>query len=160
MLKSFNNSPNIFTSSYGFRILDQNGKLVYQDEAAIKDIVPLDEKNFAFASSGSCGFISLGKTKTDWTQIFKTDIVYHHQFTLLNKVRGKSVVFDENKQRILFATNKGLFSVNKFGTKEILENNKSLYLSRLVKFKNEILALTQNNKLLKIEIEACFTSVF
>jgi hypothetical protein len=53
--------------------------------------------------------------------------------------------------REFFLTNKGLFSVNKFGTKEILENNKSLYLSRLVKFKNEILALTQNNKLLKIE---------
>lgn len=151
MIRTFENIPKIFVSSYGFRVLDSSGKIFYDDEAAIKDIVPLDEKNFAFASSGSCGFISLGKTKTDWTQIFKTDIVYHHQFTLLNKVRGKSVVFDENKQRILFATNKGLFSVNKFGTKEILENNKSLYLSRLVKFKNEILALTQNNKLLKIE---------
>lgn len=151
MIRTFENIPKIFVSSYGFRVLDGSGKIFYDDEAAIKDIFPLDEKNFAFASSGSCGFISLGKTKTDWTQVFKTDIVYHHQFTLLNKVRGKSVVFDENKQRILFATNKGLFSVNKFGTKEILENNKSLYLSRLVKFKNEILALTQNNKLLKIE---------
>lgn len=151
MIRTFENIPQIFVSSYGFRVLDSSGKIFYDDEAAIKDIVPLDEKNFAFASSGSCGFISLGKNKTDWTQIFKTDIVYHQQFTLLNKVRGKSVVFDENKQRILFATNKGLFSVNKFGTKEILENNKSLYLSRLVKFKNEILALTQNNKLLKIE---------
>lgn len=151
MIRTFENIPQIFVSSYGFRVLDGSGKIFYDDEAAIKDIVPLDEKNFAFASSGSCGFISLGKTKTDWTQIFKTDIVYHQQFTLLNKVRGKSVVFDENKQRILFATNKGLFSVNKFGTKEILENNKYLYLSRLVKFKNEILALTQNNKLLKIE---------
>lgn len=151
MIRTFENIPQIFVSSYGFRVLDSSGKIFYDDEAAIKDIVPLDEKNFAFASSGSCGFISLGKTKTDWTQIFKTDIVYHHQFTLLNKVRGKSVIFDENKQRILFATNKGLFSVNKFGTKEILENNKSLYLSRLVKFENEILALTQNNKLLKIE---------
>ena len=151
MIRTFENIPQIFVSSYGFRVLDSSGKIFYDDEAAIKDIVPLDEKNFAFASSGSCGFISLGKTKTDWTQIFKTDIVYHQQFTLLNKVRGKSVVFDENKQRILFATNKGLFSVNKFGTKEILENNKSLYLSRLVIFKNEILALTQNNKLLKIE---------
>jgi hypothetical protein len=102
MIRTFENIPKIFVSSYGFRVLDSSGKIFYDDEAAIKDIVPLDEKNFAFASSGSCGFISLGKTKTDWTQIFKTDIVYHQQFTLLNKVRGKSVVFDENKQRILF----------------------------------------------------------
>jgi hypothetical protein len=63
MIRTFENIPQIFVSSYGFRVLDSSGKIFYDDEAAIKDIVPLDEKNFAFASSGSCGFISLGKLK-------------------------------------------------------------------------------------------------
>lgn len=151
LLKSFNNSPNIFTSSYGFRILDQNGKLVYQDEAAIKDIDPLDEKNFAFAASGTCGFLSFGKTKTDWKKIFPPQITLGTQNTLINKVRGKSVVFDAENLRLYFATNKGLFVVSKNKTQEILYRGKSVYISRLVQYGSRIFALTQNNKLLQVK---------
>ena len=151
MLKSFNNSPNIFTSSYGFRILDQNGKLVYQDEAAIKDIAPLDEKNFAFAASGTCGFLSFGNTKTDWKKIFLPQIILGTQNTLINKVRGKSVVFDAENLRLYFATNKGLFVVSKNKTQEILYRGKSVYISRLVQYSSQIFALTQNNKLLQVK---------
>ena len=151
LLRSFNNSPNIFTSSYGFRILDQNGKLVYQDEAAIKDIVPLDEKNFTFAASGTCGFLSFGKTKTDWKKIFPPQITLGAQNTLINKVRGKSVVFDAENLRLYFATNKGLFVVSKNKTQEILYRGKSLYISRLVQYGSQIFALTQNNKLLQVK---------
>ena len=151
LLRSFNNSPNIFTSSYGFRILDPNGKLVYQDEAAIKDIVPLDEKNFAFAASGTCGFLSFGNTKTDWKKIFPPQIILGTQNTLINKVRGKSVVFDAENLRLYFATNKGLFVVSKNKTQEILYRGKSVYISRLVQYGSQIFALTQNNKLLQVK---------
>ena len=57
-----------------FRILDQNGKLVYQDEAAIKDIVPLDEKNFAFCSERNFAVFSVLENKTDWKKIFPPQI--------------------------------------------------------------------------------------
>ena len=65
LLKTFGNIPRIFLSSYGFRVLDFQGKTIYESEAAIKDIVPLDENSYAFAASGSCGILQLGASKNN-----------------------------------------------------------------------------------------------
>jgi hypothetical protein len=50
-------------SSYGFRVLDFQGRTLYESESAIKDIIPLDENSYAFAASGSCGILQLEASK-------------------------------------------------------------------------------------------------
>ena len=151
LLKTFGNIPRIFLSSYGFRVLDFQGKTIYESEAAIKDIVPLDENSYAFAASGSCGILQLGASKNNWKKIFPVVSEYEKQLFLLNKVRGKSVAYNNQTKALYFATNKGLYLFKDYKNQEIKYNGKSIYITRLVSFGNQVLGLTQNNFLVEID---------
>lgn len=151
LLKTFDSIPKIFFSSYGFRVLDFSGKTLYETETAIKDIVPLDNGNFAFAASGGCGILQLEKGKQDWKTMFPILSKTDKQLILLNSVRGKSVAFHSPSNSLYFATNKGLFAFYNGKQHAVTLNGKPLFITKLIVFKDHVFGLTQNNVLYEID---------
>ena len=151
LLKTFEKIPKIFMSSYGFRVLDFQGKTLYESESAIKDIIPLDENSYAFAASGSCGILQLDTTINNWKSLFPTISEENKQLILLKNVRGKSVAYNQQTKELYFATNKGLYLFKDYKNQEIKYNGKSIYITRLISFGNQVLGLTQNNFLVEID---------
>lgn len=150
LLKTFEKIPKIFMSSYGFRVLDFQGKTLYESESAIKDIIPLDENFYAFAASGSCGILQLEASNKNWKSLFPTISEENKQLILLKNVRGKSVAYNQQTKELYFATNKGLYLFKDYKNQEIKYSGKSIYITRLISFGNQVLGLTQNNFLVEI----------
>lgn len=143
MLKTFKGNPYIYTSSYNFNIFDENGKLIFTDASAVKDIVPVNKHIYAYALSGSCGVINLASPKDN-------KLFFNHAKILLPGIRGKSVVYDSVSDNIYFATNKGAFVSGKFGIKAVLYKKAPVYIQQLTIYKNRIFAVLQNQELFEI----------
>lgn len=150
-------SKNIFYSSKGFTFLpkqDFSKKQFY--ELAIKDIVRIDEKYFAFAASGFCGLISFDDNYSgsvwDKNTIY-TQIAPYAIIEIIKKSRGKAVAYNTTENIIYFATNIGLFRVDRHQVEELTFENKSFYASRLFFANKRLYALSTKGNFYLIENE-------
>ena len=150
-------SKGIFFSSKGFTFLpeqDYNKKKFY--EIAIKDIVRIDEKYFAFVASVYCGLISFENTNKSsiWDKSNNYNpLVPDYLTAILSQSRGKAVAYDATKNVIYFATNMGLFRVDTQSTTEIKFDNSSFYASRLFFTNKRLYALSTKGNFYVIENE-------
>lgn len=147
---------NIFFNSFRFNILDSKFKPIKKFSIAVKDIKKVDHKYFSFAASGVSGIFFIdNKLKSDWDFIFnknKTEKFsgFNQSFLLMNS-NGKSTEYNPANHTVYYATNNGLIAVTNDGkTKELKYRNKTVYLSRIQKYKDQILALSTNEKLYTI----------
>lgn len=113
---------------------------------ALKDIVRVDEKYYAYASSGSCGLL-INKIATDktseWDAYFEAnkDKVEKNVAFFLNFTNARSVAYAANVRRVFMATNKGLLSLGVDSAVEFAHNGERVYVSKLYVYENKLFLL-------------------
>jgi len=146
-------SNHTFLSNKGFFFVNSNNfKNSKNYEIAVKEIVRLDDKYYAFASSNFCGLFKnpnvSNRYASIWDDVFEANkkTSYADISILIARTRAKSVCFDSSKSEIYFSTNTGTFLYNKKGLIEIKKDNKPFYTSKLIYLENKVYALsTQGN---------------
>jgi len=153
----------LFYSSKGFtKIPDLNTKKIKFSEIAVKEIIKLDEKYYAFASSGICGLVMYNENaksvKSFWDSYYQKHLIEkkRNEAVLLNNVRGKSVAYNSNKKIIYFAANTGLYRHDSVSNTEIKHHNTTFHASKILCYKNSIYALSTKGNLYKIENDTNF----
>jgi len=150
----------VFYSSKGFTQLPQlnyNERIFY--ELALKEMVKIDSKYYAFAASGHCGLIRTGKDKqvSVWDDYFEKNITPSQTANIIGSVRGKSVAYNPKTNTVYLATNLGLFKTSLGGHTEIKFKNESFFASKLLVYRDKLYALTPRGNLYLIEQESKFT---
>lgn len=151
--KVFKDKSNFFITSNNFKIINSSVKEV---NIALKDIVKIDNKYYAFSASGLCGLFSLDNTLTsEWDNIHKkylnTTSSNLKESKILFEIRGKAVAYNPINKNIYFATNIGLYAQNLEHQKEIKYKNQSIFCQKLYYHKNFTYLLSNENELLKID---------
>lgn len=143
----------VFFNSFKFNILNKNHQITNDYSIAVKDIKKIDHKYFSFAASGIMGLFYVDeKLKSNWDFIFEKNksekFSGFNQSMLLNNSNGKSTEYNSANQTIYYATHNGLIAITNDGkSREIKYNNQTLYLTRIQKYKNQIIGLSTSEKL-------------
>lgn len=154
-------SQNIYFTSSKFKILDLNYKIRNEWSTAVKDIKKVDDTYYAVAASGVCGLFKVGNQKSKWDATFKKYYNVPNGFneSSILRLNGKSTAFNPFNSCIYFATNMGLKFVNLNSIDEIKFNNKTLFITNLQSYKNEVYALSTSEELYKIDVNNKVTKV-
>ena len=152
---------NIYFTSSKFKVLDKNNSVLKEESIAIKDIKKIDDTYYSFAASGLCGLIKISDKKSKWDITYEKSKNAYGSFieNALIKSNGKSTAFNPENNCIYYATNMGLKFVNFNRIKEIKFQNKTLYISNLQSYKNEVYALSTSEELYKIDSKNSITKV-
>lgn len=151
--KVYKDDYNYFITSNNFKIINKSVKEV---NIAVKDIVKIDDKYYAFSASGLCGLFSLNhQKKSEWDNLYlkhftKTSSNLNESKILVG-VRGKSVAYNPKNKTIYFATNIGLYIQTLHTQKEIKYKNQSIFCQKLYYYNNSIYLLSNEYQLLKID---------
>ena len=157
---------NTFFSNKGFFFAQNNDFTnAINYDIALKDIVKLDDKYYAFAASNFCGIFKAPNTFYDtnsvWDSVFiknksekSNDIAY-----VLKNTRGKSVVYNNSNQSIYFATNTGLYVFRNNHLEELKDQGKSFFATKWVSLNGEIYALNTKGNLFRINQKGLFTNI-
>ncbi|MCF8448320.1 MAG: histidine kinase [Taibaiella sp.] len=144
-------------SSLGFTLTSVAGKKYeHKKIIALKEVVRLDNKYYAFASSVFCGFMknhsSSNSEKSVWDSLNNSEknTRYPDITPLINLVRGKSVTYDAQNRQIFFATNKGVYCVSPHAVSTITPNGQSVFANSLQAVNGVLYALTSMGLVLKI----------
>lgn len=151
--KIYKDDSNYFITSNNFKIINNKVKEV---NIAVKDIVKVDNKYYAFAASGLCGLFSLNpEKKSEWDNLYSKHFTKTpsnlNEAKILVGVRGKSVAYNPKNNTIYFATNIGLFSQTLNTQKEIKYKKQSVFCQKLYYYNNSIYLLSNEYQLLKID---------
>lgn len=150
-------NENVFFNSFKFQILDKKNNIRKEYPIAVKDIKKVDDKYFTFASSGVNGLFYINANKkSSWDYIFnknlKNSFSGFNQAALLINTNGKSTEYNSINNSIYYATNNGLIAVTNDGkSKEIKHNNETLFLTKIQKYKDNIIGLSTAEKLYIID---------
>ncbi len=147
----------LFFTSINFNILNKNFKADSQYSLAVKDVKKVDDKYFSFAASGISGIFYIDETlRSKWDFLFNKNNTEEfsgfNQSFLLKNINGKSTEYNPLNNTIYYATNNGLIAVSNDGkTSEIKYENKTVYLTKIQRFGDEIIGLSTNEKLYVID---------
>ena len=136
-----------------FYIYDLNDrKVVKENIVAIKDIIQLDQKYYAYAASGSIGLINLRPNlKSGFDDIISTEIGKDLFRTSIKEgINGRAVAVN-NKNQLYFGTNQGLLLYEKSDSKELFFQNKKIYLTQLKSFDDIVYGLSTDEKMYLIK---------
>lgn len=147
---------NIFYTDKGFSLVkNQDFNHPIQYATAIKDILRLDDKYYAYAATGYAGLLKNPKHNTGyishWDSIFikNIDPYYKDCARIIQSVRAKSVALDESTKTLYFATNLGIFKVNNKGSQEIKNKNETIYANQILFFNKDLFYLDTKGKFYK-----------
>ena len=145
-------NQNIYFTSSKFKILDQDYKIINEWSTAVKDVKKVDDTYYTVAASGVCGLFKVGNKKSKWDAIFKKYYNIPNGFneSSILRINGKSTAFNSKNNCIYYATNMGLKFVNLETIGEIKYNNKTLFITNLQSYNNEVYALSTSEELYKI----------
>lgn len=159
-------SKNTFFSDNGFSIVsDENYSKAKNYKIALKEVVRVDDKYYAFSASGFSGLLLNPKTdkkKTSiWDALFteNQDSEIPDMARIKRGIRAKSVDYNQTEQKLVFAANIGLFVVSPTKQKEIKQNNLPFYADKIAAFGNTIFALNTKGTLYKITNEDTFENL-
>lgn len=147
----------VFFTSKQFNILDKNNAVISNFALAIKDVKKVDDKYFSFAATSVSGIFCVNpKLKSSWDFIYDKNKIASfsgfNQAMLLKDLNGKSTTYLSANNRIYYATNNGLVSVDNTGkSHEIKYQNRPIYLMKIDAYKDFIIGLSTAEKLYKIE---------
>lgn len=151
-----NDNQNIFVSSLGTTAFT-NGDISRTSfsNAAIKEIVKLDEKYYAFASSGNAGiFLSPTanvKQISIWDSLFNAHKSSEKDAYFITDIRAKSVAYDAHSKAIYYATNNGLYKRTLQHQSEVLLSNNHIYASKLVANNSKLYAHLPSGELILLK---------
>ena len=146
----------LFFTSFKFKILDKKNKITNEYPIAVKDIKKIDAKYFSFAASGALGLFYIDKNiKSKWDSLFEknknTNSSAFNQVALMTNTNGKSTEYNSTTNTLYYATNNGLTTITPEGKiKELKYKNKSLFLMKIQKYKEQIIGLSTAEKLYSI----------
>lgn len=149
-------NSNLFFTSFKFKILDKKNKITNEYPLAIKEIKKVDNKYFSFAASGALGIFYVDKNiKSKWDYLFEknktTSSSGFNQVALTTNTNGKSTEYNSITNTLYYATNNGLTAITPDGRiRELKYKNKSLYLVKIQKYKDQIIGLSTSEKLYAI----------
>ncbi len=127
-----------FFSANGFYILQKTNKKVTHFNCAVKQIIPFKPNLFLTTGTGFVNSISTNPT-IQWKD------------NILTNIRGKSIVYNSKNNRILTATNNGLFSIQNGENYELSYRNKPLFIKSLITENNRTIALSNQGELFEIK---------
>ena len=147
----------VFFSNKGFNIVN-NGNFhnLKNYDIALKEIVRIDDKYYAFASSNFCALfkdpVTNNNSTSIWDSVYTTNKYskYPEIATIIKNIRAKSVAYNKKTHTIIFATNIGTFSYTSKGKKEILQGKNAFYTSKVFNIKNKIFAISVDGNLYEI----------
>lgn len=146
-------NQNLFVSSLGTTIFPNSdiSKKIF-DNAAIKDIVKLDDKYYAYSASGNAG-IFLSPTAnvlqfSEWDSLFNVYKVSLSIAYFFVGIRAKSVAYDAKNKAIYFATNNGLYKRTLTQQSEVLLKGNRIYGSKLIANGSKLFVHLPNGELL------------
>lgn len=140
-----------FTSN-GLRVL-KNDVEIYKLDIAAKKILKLDEKYYAFASSG---YVNLFKNpfapanlSSEWDKLYeKNKSSLHENIAILqNNLRAKSIDFFDTKDQFLVTSNNGLFLFNTKNSSEFFIQKERSFASDIFSFNKKLYVLDNNGNL-------------
>ncbi len=146
-------SNTVFFNSIKFNTLNKNNQITNRHTIAVKDVKRVDHKYFSFAASGLSGIFCINSAlKSKWDKVFLQYKNHKNpnfnESLLLSDSNGKSTEYNPKNQHIYYATNNGLMAINPAGTsREIKYKNQTLYLTRIERFKNQLIGLSTSEKL-------------
>lgn len=158
---SINNWSVIASKGFYF-IKDQNFKQQKHINVALKQIVTIDDKYLAYAASGYALLYQKDNApagmQSVWDEYFEQEKTYNIPNTshLLKNLRAKSIDYNAAQQKIVIATNTGLYILTPTGTKEILINKTSFYAHQVFWIGDVIYALDTKGNFFKITNESVF----
>jgi len=150
-------SGNLFFTSHKFQVLDEQKNLITSISLATKDIKRLDEKYFLYAATFISGIFCLDESlKSDFDSLYfknvKNDTKDFKHAILIQNSNGKSTEFNPENQKMYFATNLGLFSVDLNGKVTRCDYNKTpLYLTKIRRYKDKIIGISNSGRFFEID---------
>lgn len=151
-----NKSGQLYFTSNTFKIINENGGIVNEENLALKQLLQIDDCHYAYAASGNCGIIRVCEGESYWGKMFDEyrhkSLAPQHIISLISLVRGKSVAYDSIGKAIYFATNIGLLRFTEKGFKEIKSKKHSYNLSKIYFYGQSVFGLTADNKLLEVNM--------
>ncbi len=138
---------NVFYSTNGFSmVVNEDFEHPTDFQFALKAMVKLDEKYYAFAASRYSGLLRNplcdNGFKSKWDDYFEA---HRHErvnvAALKVNARGKSIAYQESSGNVMLATNLGLFEIGVNGEREITNKGESVFAKSIVNFKDELFIL-------------------
>ncbi len=154
----YSDDDNVIYSSAGVTFLpSHNQSKAFSLGLAIKDVVNVDDKYYAFASSGSCGLFlknNTSKTISVWDSFFiaNADKINSSTAVFLNYTNARSVAYSASTGRIFSATNRGLLSLGKDRVIEFTHNGERVYVSKLYTYENMLYILNTMGKVWRVSL--------
>lgn len=149
-----NKEKTLVFASDKFKIVNDN-KITFQQAGSIKDFEKINEKYYAFASTGTCGLIKVKNTrqKTDWDKIFNKYLLHYRPVisSFIHGIRGKSLTYNTSSKAIYFATNTGLYKATPDTVYEIKMKGESIFSHKVYSHKDVAYTLGTNGMILKID---------
>ncbi len=149
-------SKNIFFTSNQFIVMDLEGKIKSKIYTAIKDVVRINHKYFAYASSGTFGLFSQQSNEINvWDSIHQANSNYEYiNFSnWVDGLRAKSVYYNTQRNTIYFCTGTGLYKGTSRRVNEIIYDGKSIFSKKICGYKNLLFILQSDGRVLKLENE-------
>lgn len=139
-----------FVSSKGLYVyLNGNFKQPLYFNSAVKDIVKVDEKYYAYAASGNVGLFKTHQNnniKSEWDSLFEINAIDNFSHLIVN-IRAKSIVYDKQNKCFYATSNQGLHKLTQTGNVLILQQNKPIYANKLFFYNQTLYALTTKGEL-------------
>lgn len=134
-----------FTSSFGM----QTGSIVEKQhinyDFALKDVLPLDEKYYVWATNGNLMLIKRKETKapSKWDKLAENNFLRQGE-------RFRAIAADHHGN-LYYSSNGGTYKVTPDTVVEVTNNNQKLFVQRIVSTEKGLLALTASGQLIHIE---------
>jgi hypothetical protein len=150
-------------SDKGFSIItDNNFSATKTYNIALKEIVRLDDKYYGFAASNLSGLLLNPKAKSQqssvWDALFhkNADINWINLSRVIKGNRAKSLDYSLKNNRLVIATNVGLYLITPHQIKEIKHNNQSVYVEKVLTLNDIFYVLDTKGNLYKIKEDYSF----
>ncbi len=156
---------NLIFSNNGFTIISGNLSYKKNHNVALKEVIRLDDKYYAFAASGFFGLlINPNANKASysiWDNLFykNQDKDIPEVARLKSGFRAKSVGFFQKEQKIFFATSIGVFAITPNGEEELKYNKEPIYADKIICSENRIFFLDTKGNLFQFDGDKTLVSL-
>lgn len=153
---------NIIFSATGHTIIPQKELLktgkrsAVSYHLAVKDIVIVDNKYYAMATSGLCLLMPIPNKTMNGVSVWDSVVKGGRQGSingskvLLSNTRNRAVAYDSVGKVLYFGTNNGLMAVRPEATTTVLHNGKNVYAAQMIWHRGSVYVADAKGKLLRI----------
>lgn len=134
-------------------------------EAALKEIIRIDKKYYAFVANGFCALIKSPNYKASdfslWDSVYKhaTKTHFNNYAILINNFRGRTIAFDAATQTIYCSGNTGFFKINPKQVDTLKDGGEPFYASRIVVDNSKVFALNTKGNFYQISNDGHFQAL-